>query len=113
MTQNANTQVIDKLVDAYNAHDALAFADFFTENASHGNLNDTARQQGREAIYQRYLTVFTEFPDNHSDVVHRIVLDRFVVDHERVRRSPETEPFEVVAIYTFDAGLIQRLDFVR
>ena len=113
MSDRTNAQIIDSLVDAYNAHDARAFADLFTEDASHGNLNDANRQQGREAIYQRYLTVFSEFPGNHSDVVHRIVLDRFVVDHERVRRSPDAEPFEVVAIYTFDAGLIQRLDFVR
>jgi hypothetical protein len=36
-----------------------------------------------------------------------------VVDHERVRRSPEGEPFEVLAIYTIRDGKIARVDFVK
>jgi len=36
-----------------------------------------------------------------------------VMDHERIRRSPDAEPFEVLAIYELDETLIKRLDFVR
>jgi uncharacterized protein (TIGR02246 family) len=109
----SNSQTIDSLVAAYNAHDARAFADHFSVDASHGNLNSDIRQQGREEIYRRYVEVFAQFPQNHTQVLHRTVLGQYVLDHERVRRSPDADPFEVVAIYTFDAELIQRLDFVR
>lgn len=113
MSQTTNAQLIDGLVAAYNAGNARAFADLFAPDATHGDLNSDARQRGREEIYQRYVDVFAQYPENRTAVLHRIVLDRFVVDHEQVRRSPDAEPFEVVAIYTLDGGLIQRLDFVR
>jgi hypothetical protein len=34
-----NQQIIDQLVIAYNAHNARAFADLFTEDAIHGTLH--------------------------------------------------------------------------
>lgn len=108
-----NTRIIDRLVDAYNARDARAFANFFAVDAIHGNLNAADRLHGREAIYARYVDVFTTYPENHSDVVHRIAYGPFVIDHERVRRSETAEPFDVVAIYTMKDGLVARIDFVR
>jgi hypothetical protein len=108
-----NQDVIDKLVIAYNNHDARAFADFFSEDAVHGTLHSELLQHGREEIYRRYLEVFATYPENKTEVVQRIAFGKFVIDHELVSRSPSTEPFDVVAIYTLEAGLITRLDFVR
>jgi hypothetical protein len=108
-----NQQIIDQLVIAYNAHNARAFADLFTEDAIHGTLHAESQQRGREEIYHRYVEVFANFPENKTEVVQRTVFGSFVVDHELVRRSPASEPFNVVAIYTIEAGLIKRLDFVR
>jgi uncharacterized protein (TIGR02246 family) len=108
-----NTRIIDRLVEAYNARDARAFAAFFAPDALHGNLNATDPLRGREAICARYTDVFNAYPENHSDVVHRIAYGEFVIDHERVRRSKASEPFDVVAIYTMRDGLVARIDFVR
>jgi uncharacterized protein (TIGR02246 family) len=108
-----NQQIIDQLVIAYNAHNARAFADLFTEDAIHGTLHAESQQYGREEIYRRYVEVFANFPENKTEVVQRTAFGQFIVDHELVRRSPTTEPFNVVAIYTLEAGLIKRLDFVR
>jgi uncharacterized protein (TIGR02246 family) len=108
-----NQAIINQLVEAYNAGNARAFADLFAPNATHGNINSLERQNSREEIYQRYLEVFGQFPENRTEVLHRIVVGSFVVDHERVQRSPAHEPFEVVAVYTLEDGLITRLDFVR
>ncbi len=112
-SDNENTKIIDSLVLAYNARDARAFADHFTHDASHGTLHAETQQRGREAIYRRYVDVFSEFPENQTQVIHRIAFGRFVIDHESVRRSSSTEPFEVVAVYELEQGLIKRLDFVR
>jgi hypothetical protein len=46
-------------------------------------------------------------------VVHRVAFGPFVIDHERVRRSPHVAAFDVVAIYTLRDGEITHLDFVR
>lgn len=108
-----NTRIIDRLVEAYNARDARAFANFFAVDAVHGNLNAVDPLHGREAIYARYVDVFATYPENHSDVVHRVAFGPFVIDHERVRRSTTAEPFDVVAIYTMNDGLVARIDFVR
>jgi hypothetical protein len=115
MTQifNAHTRIVDQLVIAYNAQDARAFADFFQEDAIHGILYADQQQRGREEIYARYLKFFSDFPENKTVVVHRIAFGSFVVDHEVVRRSPLSDPINVVAIHEFELGLIKRLDFIR
>jgi hypothetical protein len=38
-------------------------------------------------------------PANHREGTHRVVADDFIGDHGRVRRSLETEPLDVVAVY--------------
>lgn len=111
--RNANTALIDRLVDAYNARDARAFANCFAPDAVHANLNADDALHGREAIHARYVEVFKTYPENHSDVVHRIAFGPYVIDHEQVRRSPSSEPFEVVAIYTMRDDLVARIGFVR
>jgi hypothetical protein len=108
-----NAQVIDSLVVAYNSHDARAFADHFSENAWHGNLHADTFQEGREAIFQRYVEVFARFPQNRTEVLHRIVVGDYVIDHERVRRSASMAAFDVVAVYTVKQGQITRLEMIR
>jgi uncharacterized protein (TIGR02246 family) len=108
-----NIEIIDKLVDAYNARDARGFADFFTEDAICYEHPNEIAQNGREAIFEFYKQRFTEFPQNQTEIVHRIVLGTRIIDHERVRRSPDTKPFEAVAIYEMENGLVKRFDIVR
>ncbi len=113
MTTDQNQNVIDNLVIAYNNHDARAFANFFSIDAVHGTLHAELLQHGREEIYKRYLEVFATYPENKTEVIQRIAFGQFVVDHELVSRSSSTEPFNVVAIYRLESGLVTRLDFVR
>jgi hypothetical protein len=108
-----NTDVIDQLVRAYNAQDTRAFANLFTEDAYHGRFHTDAPQIGRETIYQHYIKVFAQHPQNQTKVINRMQFGPFVVDHEIVKRSPEAEPFEVIAVYTLEHGLIKRLEMVR
>jgi uncharacterized protein (TIGR02246 family) len=113
MEQTQNTRVIDLLVAAYNSQDVEAFANLFTEDAVHGVLHSPTSQRSRKEIYERYVEVFKQYPENKTEVVHRIAFGDFVIDHEKVRRSSTTEPFDVVAIYKLESGLIARLEFVR
>jgi uncharacterized protein (TIGR02246 family) len=108
-----NAKVIDALVDAYNRRDARGFSNLFADDAWHGNLHSPSPQQGREEIYRRYVETFAAYPENRTEVVHRAAYGHFVVDHERVQRSKTSQPFDVVAIYTLEAGRIKRLELVR
>lgn len=104
---------IDRLVDACNTHDARAFADQFADDARIYELPDILTQSNQEAIFEYYQHVFAQFPQNHTTVLHRIRIGKRVIDHERVQRSPDQEPFEVLTVYEVTDGLISRLDFIR
>lgn len=113
MISNENTKIIDQLVEAYNLGDARTFANLFTPDVVVYEHPNRPTQQSREEIFRRYTEVFKQFPFNHTEVVHRIVIGDWVIDHEKVRRSPEYEPFDVVAVYEQQDGAIKRLDFIR
>lgn len=108
-----NKKIINQLVEHYNNHNAGGFADLFTPDTQVYEHPGILTQQSREEIYEYYKKVFGEFPQNQTKVLHRIVIDNKVIDHEEVRRSPSALPFHVLAIYEMENGLIKRLDFIR
>lgn len=110
---NENTKVIDALVHAYNSGNADAFAELFAEDAIAYEHPNIPAQIGREGIRAFYKKRFAEFPQNRTQVLHRIIIGDYVIDHERSQRSPDHEPFDVVAINELRDGFIQRLDLVR
>jgi uncharacterized protein (TIGR02246 family) len=113
MISNENTKIIDCLVEAYNSSNARAFADLFASDVVVYEHPNKPTQQSREEIFERYTEVFKKFPLNETEVVHRIVIGDWVIDHEKVRRSPEHEPFDVVAVYEMQDGAIKRFDLIR
>lgn len=106
--------VIDQLVEAYNAGDAVAFANLFSSNALVYEHPGRLTQQTRQEILAYYTQVFKTYPQNKTRVLYRVITGNRVIDHERVQRAADQQPFEVVTIYELDSeGLIQRLNFVR
>ena len=107
------TEVINKLVEAYNASDARAFADLFEETAVVYEHPSQPMQQSRQEIFEFYEKMFAAFPDNRTEVLNRVILNNRIADHERVKRSADLEPFDVLTIYEMGENLIRRMDFVR
>jgi hypothetical protein len=100
-------------LDAYNAQDLDAHCECFAESVQVADFNGAVSVQGLPAYRARYAKLFAEFPENKAELVNRIVVGHVVIDHERVRRTPTAEPFEVAAIYTILGQKIQRVDFVK
>lgn len=100
-------------LDAYNAQDLDAFCAFFRDDVVVADLNGPVTTQGAEAYRARYAKVFADFPQNKAELLGRMAVGSVVIDHERVTRSPESAPFEVIAIYTVRENKIARVDFVR
>jgi hypothetical protein len=100
-------------LDAYNVQDLDAHVAFFADDVVIADLNGAVSLTGRVAYRERYAKVFGDFPHNKVELVNRMVLGGTVMDHERVRRTPDAEPFDVIAIYTIAGGKIARVDFVR
>lgn len=106
-------EVVAAQLDAYNAQDLDAMCRCFTAGVEVANLNEAPNLKGIEAYRERHVGLWAQFPQNRAELLSRIVVAGRVLDHERVYRSPEAEPFEVVAIYSFEDGLICRVDFIR
>lgn len=100
-------------LDAYNTQDLEAFCGFFTEDVVVADLNGAENLHGIAAYRERYAGVFGQYPENRVELLGRLAVRNVVVDHEKVMRSPEAEPFEVLAIYTLRDGKIARVDFVK
>jgi hypothetical protein len=106
--------VIDQLVLAYNAGDAQAFSNLFSLNACVYEHPGQLTQKSRQELLAYYTNVFAAYPSNRTRVLYRVTTGNRVIDHERVLRSADHKPFEVISIYELDNdGLICRLDFVR
>jgi uncharacterized protein (TIGR02246 family) len=105
--------LLDRLMDRYNAQDVDAYAAMFTEEGCEGGYRGEVVRQGRDGIREGYTKVFAEFPQNRAEVLEKFVYSDQIVVRENVRRSPEAEPFEVMAIYSFKGDLIDRVEFIR
>ena len=100
-------------LDAYNVQDLEAHCAFFADDIVVADLNGAVTIQGIAAYRAKYVQVFADFPENRAELANRIVLGSTVIDHERVTRSPGSDSFQVIAIYTLAGGKIARVDFVK
>jgi hypothetical protein len=100
-------------LDAYNAQDLDAHCAHFADDVKVADLNGAVNLEGVSAYRARYAKVFADFPENKAVLLGRIAVGNVVIDHERVFRTPASEPFEVAAIYTITDGKIRRVDFVK
>jgi hypothetical protein len=111
--ETAHVAVVQAQLEAYNLQDLDAHVACFADDIVVADLNGAANLHGIDAYRARYEGVFAQFPHNRAEIVARLACGNVVVDHERVWRTPDATPFEVLAIYTLRAGKIARVDFVK
>ena len=113
MNGSERVALVEQLMARYNAHDANGYADLMTVDACEANYRGTVLRDGREGVRSGLAKMFADFPQNRAEVLSTYALGETVVLHEKVWRSPETEPFEVMSIYSFAGGLVSRVEFIR
>jgi hypothetical protein len=105
-------ELVQRQLDAYNAHDLDAFCATYSADVVIIRLPDQEPAiRGRDALRQFYAANRFNRPALHAQIVNRIVLGNKVIDHERVEGLDDS-PREVVAVYEVDADLIIRVWFV-
>ena len=109
----ARFDVLDRLMEAYNAQDADAYAAFFTEDGAEASYRGAVLRDGRQGVRDGNAKTFAEFPQNRAEVLNRTAFGDHVAVHEKVWRMPDGDPFEVLAIYSFEDDKISRVEFVR
>src|SRR5687767_5987002 len=102
-------EVVQRQLDAYNAHDLDAFAATYSENIQMIRLPATEPAITNKAeLREFYGSNRFMAPSLHAEVLSRIVLGNKVIDHERIT-GLQKDPFECVVIYEVQNGLIERV----
>ena len=109
----SNLATAEQMIAHYNAQDADAYVDLITEDAAEASYRGAVLRDGREGIRSALKAMFAEFPENRAEIVDRKVLGDYVVFLERVWRTSAGDPFDVLAIYSFESGKCSRVEFVR
>ncbi|MCX6848218.1 MAG: nuclear transport factor 2 family protein [Verrucomicrobia bacterium] len=100
-TLTSPADLIQRQLDAYNAHDLDALLATYAEDAQLFEHPATLLASGHSQLRARFALRFQE-PNLHAHLISRIVLGRFVVDHERVTRTFPEGPGTIELIVTYE-----------
>jgi hypothetical protein len=98
--------VVDRVLDALNAHDLEAFVSCYTEDATIEDGYDKVVARGHAELRERYGPMFTSFQEVRVTALVRIGVGEFIVQHEEV--VGRGEPMRHVAVYLVRNDLIER-----
>jgi uncharacterized protein (TIGR02246 family) len=105
--------VAEAMIAHYNAQDADAYVALMTDDACEAGYRGEVVRAGKEGVRSGLKAMFAEYPENRAEVLSGHMLGEYVVLHERVSRSSQSEPFEVMSIYSFNGDKVSRVEFVR
>ena len=103
----------EQMIAHYNAQDADAYVALMTDDAAEAGYRGAVVRDGREGVRSGLKAMFAQFPENRADILTGYELGDYVVLHEKVFRSNDVEPFEVMSIYSFEGDKVSRVEFVR
>jgi hypothetical protein len=99
--------VVQRQLDAYNAHDLQAFVATYSDNVVVYRPPETAPSlSGKQQLSDFYRDNRFNKPALRAELVHRTVIGNKVIDHERITGLRQ-EPLEAVAVYLVTDELIQ------
>ena len=114
-----NLATAEAMIAAYNAQDVDAYCALMTDDACEANYRGAVLREGREGTRKGLAEAFSRWPENKAEIVEKQVIGEYVIFREHVTRGAATdgsdlvEPFDVVAIYSFEGGRCSRVEFVR
>ncbi|TCM22230.1 hypothetical protein EDF56_101913 [Novosphingobium sp. PhB165] len=111
--------IAEAMIAAYNAQDADLYVTYMTDEASEANYRGAVVREGKEGTRSGLKAAFAKWPENKAVIVSREETDNYVVFREHVTRGPATdgsdlvEPFDVLAVYSFEGDKCSRVEFIR
>lgn len=105
--------VVQRQVEAYNAHDIAAFAACYADTIEFRTLEGGVNpEKGLAPLRKAYGEIFQRHPALKVAILHRICQGAFVIDQERAE-GMGPEPITVTAIYQVVDGKIARVWFIQ
>ena len=114
-----NLAIAQAMIAAYNAQDVDTYVSFMTDAACEANYRGAVVREGKEGTRAGLAAAFARWPQNHAEIRSAEAIGDYVLMREHVTRGPATdgsdlvEPFEVVAIYSFEGENCSRVEFIR
>ncbi len=111
--------IAEQMIAHYNAQDIDAYCALMTEQACEANYRGAVLREGREGTRTGLAAAFAKWPQNKSEIREKQVIGDYVLFREHVTRGPATdgselvEPFDVIAVYSFEQGKCSRVEFIR
>lgn len=115
----SNLATAKAMIAAYNAQDVDLYVSYMTDDACEANYRGAVLRDGTEGTRSGLAAAFKLWPENKAEIREAQEIGNYVLMREYVTRgpasdgSPLVEPFEVIAIYSFEGGKCSRVEFVR
>ena len=115
----SNLATAEQMIAAYNAQDVDAYCALMTEDACEANYRGAVLREGREGTRKGLAEAFARWPQNRAEIREKQTIGDYVLFREFVTRGPSTdgsppvEPFEVIAVYSFEGDKCSRVEFIR
>ncbi|TLS36875.1 nuclear transport factor 2 family protein [Pseudalkalibacillus caeni] len=101
-------------LDAYNSQDIEAFLAQYSEDVTVLNFpTNSVVYTGKEAMRERYTKLFKENPNNHAELLSRIVKENIIIDQEFVTGRANGIEVDAIAIYGVKNEKISKVWFVK
>jgi hypothetical protein len=111
--------IAEAMIAAYNAQDVDTYVSYMTDDACEANYRGAVVREGKEGTRSGLAAAFAKWPHNHAEIREKQAVGNYVLFREYVTRGPASdgselvEPFEVVAVYTFEGDKCARVEFIR
>ena len=115
----SNLETAKSMIAAYNAQDVDTYVSFMTDDACEANYRGAVVREGKEGTRSGLAAAFAKWPQNHAEIREKQAIGNYVLFREYVTRGPASdgselvEPFEVVAVYSFEGDKCSRVEFIR
>jgi hypothetical protein len=111
--RNKAEELAQKQLEAYNAQTIEAFLDCYSEDVIVMEFpSNSVMYQGINEMRIRYSRMFEENPDNHAELLSRIIKGRIAIDHEYVTGRSNGKEVHAVAMYEVIHEKISKVWFV-
>lgn len=115
----SNLATAEQMIAHYNAQDVDAYVSLMTDDACEAGYRGAVLREGKEGVRSGLAAAFKVWPHNKAEIRERQELGDYVLFREYVTRGPSTdgspavEPFEVIAVYSFEGDKCSRVEFIR
>ena len=111
--------IAEEMIAHYNAQDVDAYVSLMTDDAAEAGYRGAVLRDGKEGVRSGLAAAFKVWPQNKAEIREKQQIGNYVLFREYVTRGPSSdgsplvEPFEVIAIYSFEGDKCSRVEFVR